>query len=214
MKLKTLSIFTLSLGIMLLVSNKLEAQLYRKQWLVGASFNGNYSSTTVTANQISSPNQSKSLSISTPIGVGYFVTNKWAVGIRSNYGFSKTENTYTFNDYFSTLDQTIVDQSKQFLIGGFTRFYFLPKQNRFNIYCDAGYNYGELRNTAPDVFATIKQLTTSIAPVFIINKHVSLEFIFSYVRQSTIIKSTSTPNNAFLFGIGFQAHLGNPTKSK
>jgi hypothetical protein len=118
-------------------------------------------------------------------GVGYFVYDKFSVGIRPSliYGSNSISNSNTV-----------------FGVGPFLRYYFLKPENIINIFSETSYSYGMISGSS-------KSNTYSIfaGPVLYFNPNVGLEFSFGYM--STKVVEFSGTNNRFQLGIGFQFHL-------
>jgi len=190
-------------------TTKAYCQLSKKQWLVGGSINGIY-------HQVSEiepyqgigvlQNESQ-VTVNCPIGIGYFIKNKWAVGIVGFYGLDRREvsQTYEFVDY----EKQLTEELSQFGYGIFSRYYFLPINHSFNLYTSVGLNAGRANylivsddiNIATQDF--LSNATVSLAPVYFINKNVAVEFIVSYVANIS-----NNLQYSMLVGIGLQAHLG------
>lgn len=78
--------------------------------------------------------------------VGYFVTDKFAVGVELEIGSGKTETA-----------GTETSKSSNFNAGVFGRYYFLELGQRFKTYAEAGIGFGSEKNKAglaPEVKAT------------------------------------------------------------
>lgn len=122
--------------------------------------------------------------------IGYFLVDKFAVGIRPSFNYSQN------NLIAGGKDQTVL------AVGPFIRYYFLPSGRPFNILAETAYAYYIFNNAS-----TFKQhgLFVAAGPVIYFNTSVGLEFLFGY--SSTKVVGYDGRNTALRFGIGFQFHL-------
>jgi hypothetical protein len=191
--------------VCVLVPCVLFAQISKNQWLVGGSVLAQYTETTANSN--------KEIDVKAPAQVGYFVIDKLSLGVRGLYHFNQTKTAYLFGTYFGNTWATVNQTQKEFAVGPFIRYYFLPQRNRFNLFLDASYGYGksttkmDLSQNPIESVSKTNTFNINIEPVFFINKHVSTEFVMAYYLQKQEGRSDSYTN--FLLGLGFQIHLGN-----
>jgi hypothetical protein len=190
-------------------STKAYCQLSKKQWLVGGSLNGRYHQVSEMEPFYGVPalqNESQ-VAFNCPIGIGFFVKNKWAVGIVGFYSLDRREVSQLYENV--NYEKQLTEEFTQFGYGIFSRYYFLPIKHSFNLYTSVGLNAGRANYliVSDDINIATQDLlsnaTISLAPVYFINKNVAVEFIVSYVANIS-----NNLQYSMLFGIGLQAHLG------
>jgi hypothetical protein len=181
------------------------AQISKNQWLVGGGALAQYSENNLNSN--------KEVDVRVPSQIGYFVADKFAMGVRGQYHFNMTKSDYfTGNNYYYYYYKSVRQYQKEFSVGPFIRYYFLPTQNRFNLFLDLSYGYGKSTSKIDLNYGPIEYkrqtniLNVNIAPVFIINKHLSTELMIAYFLQKE--QGAKTLYTDFLVGLGFQIHLG------
>ncbi len=167
------------------------AQIYKGQWLVGgnvaftSSKEGDYKTTTFQF----SPN------------AGYFFINKLAGGLRLNINSAKEK----FNDVESTATTTS--------IAPFARYYFLPAAQKVNVFADASYSIGSMKYEEDDEDeqkVNVNGFTFSAGPAFFLTPNTALEVTLGY--NSSKVEDADESTGTFLFGVGFQIHLGKASK--
>jgi hypothetical protein len=168
----------LVLFIILGVASK--AQLTKGNWLVGGS--GSYMSEKSNDGAVGY----KLLTI-TP-NIGYFLADKFALGIKSGLSYSefKTENTRN---------------STTLLFGPFLRYYFMPTTNQVNLFAEGTYQYANEKPTKQ----TYNIYTAKAGPVIYFNQSVGLELTFEYSYLGS--NPNITYSNRFSIGAGLQIHL-------
>jgi hypothetical protein len=159
--------------------NKGNCQITKGNWLVG----GNASVSSQDQKLNNSDYISRYFNINPDIG--YFMSDKFAAGIRGKLYYSYTKG-------------PIKNKSTILGFGPFLRYYFLPTDNGVNFLADAGYEYGTdftKKNQNDFIFST--------GPVIFLNPSVALELTLNYEIQNgdNIIAKT------FSFAVGFQIHL-------
>jgi hypothetical protein len=178
------------------------AQLDKKTWLLGGngsfySYEGTHTSSTYNATT-----KVKNININT--SVGYFLIDKFVVGIRPSYFYSRGKETQfssgnTFGSY------------TQFLIGPFVRYYFLQKDKQFNLLGDISYSIGTNVSPSPPVTkGSLSELSINGGIEVFFNSSIGMEFLVGYKSKYEDIKGItgySDKKNGFNVGIGFQIHL-------
>ncbi len=159
------------------------AQITEGNWLVGgeASFN-------TTSIKDSNDNVFKSSNLSLRPNLGYFLEDKFAVGLEALLGYTK--NSSNNNTIFS------------YGGGPFVRYYFLETDKIINILSELNYNYF----TGSDSSTSSNLYSIKAGPVIYFNSSVGLEILLKYehVSQSGPMPLSS---NSFQIGIGLQVHL-------
>ena len=156
------------------------SQITKNNWMLSgnASFSTQTNSSAVSL-------QFKQTDILISTGVGYFVIDKFAVGVRPSFSYGSN---------------TVGNSSTVFGIGPFLRYYFLKNESIVNIISDLNYTYGAISGGQ-------KTNTYSLytGPVVYFNTSAGMEFLAGY--STTKIVGFDGRNNKFQFAIGFQFHL-------
>lgn len=193
----------LFLTILFSVTTAAFSQINKGQWLIG----GNASFSTDKDNSSISKDRSTTFQLSP--NAGYFVSDKLAVGARINFMSDKNEV-----EYGSYTEATNTSVS----LSPFVRYYFLPKTEKLNLFADAGYVYGRIKNTYKGIYSggipgtdiTSKGTThgyhISAGPVIFLNPNTAVELTLSYNYQKQ--KDYDYTNKGFMAGVGFQIHFG------
>lgn len=175
------------------------AQLDRSTWIVGGS--GNFYSSNREYISFVTPSvngSSKELSLIISPNVGYFIIDKFAVGLRPYFSWGKGEST-------SSNGTIATSNSKRYGIGPFARFYLLDKEKQFNILTDVSYQIGEWNQGGKGKLSNFSFLA---GPVIYFNTSVGMEFLLGYITQSEELKDFSkNSSKGFSVNIGFQIHL-------
>jgi hypothetical protein len=174
--------------IAILLFNISHSQISKGNWLFGG--NASYSSETLSSDLGDKQNYR-----TTDIqgNAGYFIADKFAVGIRPDIYFSKAEVRPT----------TI--RSKIFAIGPFLRYYFLPEEQTVNLFIDGSYSFGRSSVTGQKGYST-NQYSVAAGSSFFLNSSVALELMIGY-RQTNSDTDINSKNKRVRVGIGFQFHL-------
>ncbi|NOU38434.1 MAG: outer membrane beta-barrel protein [Ferruginibacter sp.] len=169
------------------------AQLDKKTWLVGGSGAASISNSNLNGELF------KSTKLSISPNIGYFLFDKFNVGIKTSFEYLKNENlspiiSYTAK-YFS------------FNIGPFVRYYFLPKEKRTNLFVETSYQIKTRNSISAGNSSKENASTFSInaGPAIYFNSSVGIEFTVGY--SSTKYKLMTGSYNTLLVGIGLQIHL-------
>lgn len=170
-------------------------QITKGNWLAGGtgslfSYNGTYRS----------PNynyDSKYTQIDLSASVGYFITDKLALGLRPVFSQFKGE---------ITSEGGGITNMKKYGIGPFGRYYFLSVDRPFNIVGDISYQYGI--NDWHGQSGNINYFSAMAGPVIYFNTSVGLEVLLGYTsRKEDIRNSHEESRKGFQVGVGFQIHL-------
>jgi len=162
-------------------------QITKNNWMIGgnASFSSYKGSSQATA-------QYEQNIFQVSPAVGYFLIDKFVIGLRPTFSYQKLDDYNTFTNIS---------------IGPFIRQYFLQPDNRINLFAEAGYSYGQLTGRAQSYVQKSNTFAFTGGPVLYFNSSVGLEMFLSY----TTTKFTGSPgrNNELVFGLCFQIHLEN-----
>lgn len=179
------------------------AQLDQNSFLVGGFANFYASKSEYTSIPFPITNgYSNQINLSVSPTVGYFIADKFAVGLRPFFSWGKGES--------FPYDPTVsggTSESKRYGIGPFVRYYFLDKEKQFNILTDISYQMGVW-----DIGDKGKLSNFSIlaGPVIYFNSAVGMEFLLGYRSQAEELKDYSTNSTrGFNVSLGLQIHLMN-----
>lgn len=176
-------------------------QLDKNTWLVGGA--GSFYSSKRDYTSFVSPitnGYSKELSLTISPNIGYFITDKFALGLKPYFSWGKGESFP--NDPTVSGGQS---DSKRYGIGPFARYYFLDKEKQFNILTDISYQIGVWNVGSKGNLSNFSFLA---GPVIYFNTSVGMEFLLGYSTQSEELKNFSKNlSKGFSVNIGFQIHL-------
>jgi outer membrane protein W len=157
-------------------------QITKGNWLVGGSGEFHNQHEDLQGSDI------RGLTISVAPDIGYFIIDKLGVGLNVTFSYNRTKV------------KDNIGKTNILGLGPFVRYYFLPSDNRINIFSEAAYEYttvfdGDYQN----------DFYFSAGPVIFFNSSVGLELAAKYSTSNSKI-SNSTAKTVFLT-IGFQIHL-------
>ncbi len=156
-----------------------QAQITKGNWMVGGSgsfFSGHLKSETDNLNFYGfdlRPN------------VGYFIADKFGVGLTPLLTYSKTEGGSSVTNYG---------------IGPYVRYYLLKPDKIVNVLTQVGYSYVGTSNSNKNSTA----VDFKAGPVIYFNSSVAFEMTLNYNINNL---SSDTRYNIFSVGMGFQIHL-------
>jgi hypothetical protein len=144
----------------------------------------------------------KDVDITISPSIGYFIIDKLGLGFRPSYLLHKSEDRGSTGTASGGRGNF-----SSFEIGAFGRWYFLNKDNNYNIVSDISYNYGFQSNFGSNTghSNSFKFLT---GPVIYFNSSIGIELLVGYNRSKILNNDNTTSlNKGFLTTIGFQIHL-------
>lgn len=159
------------------------AQVNKGQWLVGG--NAGFES--------SKQGEAKSTDITFSPKAGYFFASKFAGGLRVDIESTKPKGG---------------DASSMVLVAPFLRYYFLPAAEKLNIFADASYGFGSIKQ---DESNGVNQFAISAGPAVFLTPNTALEFALQY-RSLGGDAIGDDRRGTFGVNIGFQIHLGGGSK--
>jgi hypothetical protein len=191
--------FTLILSFLFLTTTAY-CQLDKGIWIVGGSgsFNSYHRDWHTPTYTVIYKNTDITISPS----VGYFIMDKLAFGLRPSYLLQKQE------DRGSTGPASGGKGNFSWLeLGGFGRWYFLNKDNNYNIVSDISYHYGLQSNFGSNTGHS-NSIKALVGPVLYFNSAVGIELLVGYSsRREFYDDGNRNFNKGFLTTIGFQIHL-------
>jgi len=188
-------VFLAALSLIFTVT--LSAQIIKNNWLVGGTGIFLSSKNTYTSPTYSSSSDRLDIKISP--NIGYFITDKFASGLRVS--FSKYKEEVNGSGGLNT-------NINRFEFGPFVRYYFLKTDNQYNILTDLSYQYGLYRFKPTK--GNINTMSLAAGPVIYFNSVVGLEFLMGYYNRKEVIKQNGDNINkqsGFQVNIGLQIHL-------
>lgn len=171
-------LFLISIGLFFIS----KAQITKGDWLVGGSGTISRQQEKISGSDV------KNTSIELAPNLGYFIADKFSLGLKPGFGYMNLKT----NAYH--------DQATSWAVGPFVRYYFLPVENRTNLFAETAYQYSSSSKGAPEDL-----LLFSGGPVIYFNSSVGLELTGNY----KIFRSHNTETSAktFFIAIGLQVHL-------
>lgn len=178
-------------AFLLVSSNAIFAQVDQGQWLAGGSAGFNFGK----------QGDEKTTYINIAPDAGYFVINQLAVGLRPEFGYTKTKTkTGTVSSEAS---------STAFSLAPFVRYYFMPSGEKVNIFGDASYGFGSVKpKGGKSVSGNYYQIKAG--PAVFLTPHTALEFAVYYrsLGGDANENLAGDRDNNFGLSVGFQIHLG------
>jgi len=181
-------------------------QITEGNWLVGGF--GQFSASSSTNTNVSPAREQnvKAFNISVSPNIGYFIKDRFAVGLRPSLTWGKGKVGDAFAPDGSVLGSGGKSSQIRFVIGPFSRYYLLDTEKPFNILIEAAYQYGigssKPLNERQSIFSA------GIGPVIYFNSSVGLEFLLGY--NNTILNAEGyyrNSKNSVQLNIGLQIHL-------
>lgn len=166
----------------ILLANSAQGQLAKGTWMIGGS------AALATYNTHSPLGTLSETSILITPAIGYFVMEKFAVGINPSYGLSAGK----FNDTRKTTKHS-------YAIGPFVRYYLLPADHIVNLFAGGSYQYtiGEPGNTI------INNYSFFIGATAFFNSSAAIEITTGF--SSSLDQKLTI--NSFIINAGFQVYL-------
>lgn len=180
------------------------SQLNKENWLVGGS--ASFSSTNSSYKTPGFSQKSNEFNLSLSPNVGYFLLDKFAIGLTPTFSWGKSEGGDAIDNNRNVVGSGGTSNVKRFLIGPFVRYYILDTEKAFNILVSAAYQYG-IYSFKP-TRGIINNLSFATGPVIFFNSSVGLEFLVGYgSRIEDVEGSYRNTQKGMQIGIGFQIHL-------
>lgn len=174
------------------------AQLDKGVWLVGGTGSLLASKVEYTIPAMSYAYSADKLNISISPNIGYFLMDKFALGIKSSYNKDKSE-----------VNDGGYSNENRFSLGPFARYYFLEKDKQYNILSALSYQYGFYWIKPSKGNSNTFNVAAGSAVYF--NNSVGLEFLVGYYSTKETVRIGDNNNivkqNGMQMSIGFQIHL-------
>ncbi|RYG15216.1 MAG: hypothetical protein EOO07_15910 [Chitinophagaceae bacterium] len=182
------------------------AQLDKKTYLINGS--GTFSSSKYVFKNTSQGTTQKSTEIDFRItpAVGVFLFDKLPAGLKASISSQKTAGGDVYDNSGNVIASGGSSKVTRFDIGPFARYYFLDKDEQFNLFAEAGYQFGVSKGFSMDVNRNTLFLNGGLEGFF--NSSIGLEFTVGYFSRKEVGESSYTQKqNSILFGLGFNFHL-------
>lgn len=193
----------------LFLSYSANSQITKGNWLVGGS--ANFSSANGQSISGSGSQKYTNTDISISPNLGYFFIDKFAFGLKPGFTNNKNEGGDLINGGV-VVGSGGHSNITWFDIGPFMRYYFLPVENRVNVFTEINYKYGTANNHPGK--GNRYSYSFYAGPVVYFNSSVGIEFTIGYNSSKSTLKGLNSSNddytsknNMFQIGIGFQIHL-------
>lgn len=160
------------------------SQITRDNWLLGGA--ASFRASKYALGGVSSKQNIVNLSGD----VGYFIIDKFAVGLKPGYSRTETNSPHNISNTYE--------------IGPFVRYYFLPVERYVNIFSDLSYQYGFLK-TNQGVKQNSNNFSGLLGCAAFFNRSVALEFTVGY--SSYLYNNNAGKVNSVIAGIGFHFYL-------
>lgn len=170
----------------LLYSLSGNSQIEKGNWLVGGSVNLTSYKNEYISGDSAIKSELKGRGINIYPTIGYFLSDKFAIGLSPTYGYSETQNT----------------SGSSYGIGPFARYYLLKPEKVINFLTQVSYTYSEGGNSISNSY------TVKAGPTIFFNETAALEITLDYINgnnkseQGSVVKGSS-----FNIGLGLQIHL-------
>lgn len=164
------------------------AQLTKGTWLLGG--NGSYRSSKY---NVPGGQDSKQTLIGINGNIGYFVRDKFAIGLKPGY---ERYDAVDFSRYISN----------EYKIGPFVRLYFLPNERQVNLFAELSHQFG-YRSVKGGGSFNNNNFSGLAGVAAFLNTTIALEFTLGY---SYYLYNNNTGDvKSIIAGVGFQFHLEN-----
>lgn len=173
-------IFLSLIAVCFLFTSK--AQITKGNWLVGGNGTISKQQEKLFGTDI------KSTNIQLNPDLAYFIIDKFSVGLSPSFG------------YVDLKAPTYQNKTTSWGVGPFVRYYFLPTENRINLFGGTSYQYLSYSNGGNE-----HTFLFSGGPAIFFNTSVALEITANY--KIFQIHNTNTSSKTFFIAIGFQIHL-------
>lgn len=181
--------FFLSIFLTVSISITVKCQITQHSWMLGGNIS--FASTNYKSANYGSEHTYYNFQINPT--AGYFVKDKFAIGLRNAITLSGNKQTGT----------DIYSKYNDFNLGPFLRYYFLSTENVINLFADGCYQYGlegdKNQNTSKNT------LSVSAGAVTFFNSSVGIEFQVSYSTYK--FSGINGSNGTIQLGLGLQVHL-------
>lgn len=172
--------------VSILLTTVSNAQITKSNWMVGGTAIFTNSKSLDKDGEITGSGNG----IQVNPNIGYFVYDKFAIGLSASFGYGKTSGAPSNTSYGAS---------------PFVRYYFLKPEKLINILAEASYGYSISKIQGNSDSFDSRGYRLKAGPVLYFNSSVGLEFTLNYNSSN----SDGNTYNYFQAGFGFQIHLKN-----
>ncbi len=147
---------------------------------------------------------SKNTSISINASVGFFFSERLAIGVRPSFSSFRSKG------YLNGVSTGFGGENNKLLFGPFCRYYFLKAEKNYNILTDISYSLGTNRRATVNEKGPLTEFNFAIGPEFFFNTSVGLEVLLGYKATKEVINSPTgytDKRKGVYVGVGLQFHL-------
>ena len=197
LKQHTMSRYQILFVTTLLISLKAFPQLDKKMWLVGG--NGSFKSYVLDYAAPLGSSTINFLEIDASAKVGYFVLDKFVLGITPTY----------YLENMGKLSITAYSHESKFSVGPFARYYLLKNGKPFNILTEINYQIGfKTSSIKPRQKGSFNMFSFFVGPELYFNPTIGIEVLIGYrASKGTIDGEYTDIRKGFQVAVGFQMHL-------
>lgn len=171
------------------------SQLYKSNWILGGAGSFSQKNNTLTAQSVNYDSKFTDLTLSP--NVGYFVLDKFSIGLRGSFVWSKSK---------SYPPGSGISNQKEISIGPSVRYYLLNMEKQFNIITEGNFMYGQISSYKSK--GPIVNYSLMTGPVIFFNTSIGMEFLFGYFKYNEKLDSNFKNDFSGLqMSIGFQYYL-------
>jgi hypothetical protein len=175
----------LILGISILISTTITAQISQGNWLAGGNASFSYAES-----KSGSTNPYKAFMIDLAPNVGYFIIDQLALGTKVNYRRNQSESNES-NNTFESLN-----------ISPFARYYIFESERMFNPFLESSYRFGFF------VSDNTKEFSIGGGLAIFVNQNVAYEITLNYVdTRLKNFENNTIQFQGLMLGLGIQIHL-------
>lgn len=186
--------------LLLFISTYCNAQLDKKTWLIGGngslqSYKQEYSS------QVQGNITSKNTGINISAAIGYFIFDKFGAGLKSSYSLNKGKREN---------GDILYESPTQLLIGPFIRYYFLHKENQYNLLMESSYQIGINKYPTSNDKGNARRFQIVGGAEVFFNSSIGMEFLLGYNSSYEDFGGSGAyeqVNKGLITTIGLQFHL-------
>ena len=191
---KPISILFFSIFILM---TSVKGQLAKGSWMIGGQGSYEHFETILNYYRYTAPNKGTFVRISPE--EGYFIKNKFIIGIREFFQWYKYYKT-------SPLVGISNDNTKQLVIGPFIKYYFLKENKLVNMLGELCYQYGIIWSKQNN--GAVRNFSALTGPVIFFNSSIALELLIGYNQNNeNLNKDFFQSQKSFVTSIGFTFHF-------
>jgi len=182
------------------------SQISEGNWLVGGSGSFSAYSTNQTFVSPASTQNIKGFRIQFSPALGYFVKDKFAVGLKPTLYYERGRGGDAFAPDGTILGSGGELTSFSFAAGTFARYYWLDLENPVNLLVETSYQHSIASISNPK--HSFNSVILGVGPVIYFNSSVGVEFLVNYNALTRTTRNTyKEVSRTIQLAIGLQIHL-------